>query len=378
MDIVLNKVQKDIAKEARRFLKKECTIEYVRDLLDDDRGYHDDLWFKMADMGWMSIRIPEKYGGMGMDQTDLNVVLEEMGRALVPGPFFSTVVLAAEIIMECGDERQKKKYLPGIADGRVTGTLAIYEPDSGADPDYIRMEAQKKDDGYVLDGTKLFVPDAHTAGFIICAARTEEDAITLFLLDSRAEGISISPMPTMDGTRRMGVLDISNLYVAQDNVLGESDKGHKPLRKVMQRAQTGLCAETLGGAERSMEIAVWHAKNRIQFDQPIGAFQSIKHRCAQMYLEIESSRSLLYWAGWAQDYAEPNEAAVAASTAKAFCSETGKNVTSSAIQVLGANGFSWESDLHLYFKRSRANDVALGDSVFHREQIVQLIVNDHG
>jgi len=378
MDIVLNKVQKDIAKEARRFLKKECTIEYVRDLLDDDRGYHDDLWFKMADMGWMSIRIPEKYGGMGMDQTDLNVVLEEMGRALVPGPFFSTVVLAAEIIMECGDERQMKKYLPGIADGRVTGTLAIYEPDSGADPDYIRMEAQKKDNGYVLDGTKLFVPDAHTAGFIICAARTEEDAITLFLLDSRAEGISISPMPTMDGTRRMGVLDISNLYVAQDNVLGESDKGHKPLRKVMQRAQTGLCAETLGGAERSMEIAVWHAKNRIQFDQPIGAFQSIKHRCAQMYLEIESSRSLLYWAGWAQDYAEPNEAAVAASTAKAFCSETGKNVTSSAIQVLGANGFSWESDLHLYFKRSRANDVALGDSVFHREQIVQLIVNDHG
>jgi len=378
MDIVLNKVQKDIAKEARRFLKKECTIEYVRDLLDDDRGYHDDLWFKMADMGWMSIRIPEKYGGMGMDQTDLNVVLEEMGRALVPGPFFSTVVLAAEIIMECGDERQKKKYLPGIADGRVTGTLAIYEPDSGADPDYIRMEAQKKDNGYVLDGTKLFVPDAHTAGFIICAARTEEDAITLFLLDSRAEGISISPMPTMDGTRRMGVLDISNLYVAQDNVLGESDKGHKPLRKVMQRAQTGLCAETLGGAERSMEIAVWHAKNRIQFDQPIGAFQSIKHRCAQMYLEIESSRSLLYWAGWAQDYAEPNEAAVAASTAKAFCSETGKNVTSSAIQVLGANGFSWESDLHLYFKRSRANDVALGDSVFHREQIVQLITNNHG
>ncbi len=376
MDIVLNKVQKDIAKEARRFLKKECTMEYVRDMLEDDRGYQDDLWSKMADMGWMSIRIPEEFGGMGMGQADINVVLEEMGRALIPGPFFSTVVLAAEIIMECGDEGQKKKYLPGIADGRTTGTLAIYEPDSGADPNFIKMKAQQKDDGYVLNGTKLFVPDAHTADFIVCAACTKDDAITLFLLDPHAEGMNISNLPVMDGTRRLGAVEINNLSVGRECVLGEPDKGRNPLQKVLQRAQTGLCAEIIGGAERSMEIAVWHAKNRVQFDQPIGAYQSIKHRCAQMFLEIESSRSLLYWAGWAQDHAEPQEAAIAASTVKSYCSETGKNVTSSAIQVLGANGFSWESDLHLYFKRARANEVALGDTVFHREQIVQLITNN--
>ncbi len=378
MDIVLNKVQKGIAREARRFLKKECPIEYVRAMLEDDRGYDDDLWLKMADMGWMSIRIPEEFGGMGMEQADMNVLLEEMGRAIVPGPFFSSLVLAAEIIMECGDEGQKGKYLPGMAEGRITGTLALYEPDSGADPDFIRMKAQQKDDGYVLNGTKLFVPDAHTADFIVCVACSKEDAITIFLLDPQAEGITVSTLPVMDGTRRLSELEISNLFVGRESVLGLPDKGRKPLLKVMQRAQTGLCAEIVGGAECSMEIAVRHAKNRVQFDQPIGAFQSIKHRCAQMFLEIESARSLLYWAGWAQDHADEQEAAISASTAKSYCSETGMNVTSSAIQVLGANGFSWENDLHLYFKRARANEVVLGDSVFHREQIVRFLTSNNG
>lgn len=373
MDMTLSKVQKDIVKEARRFLKKECSADYMRDLLEDDRGYDEDFWFKMADMGWMSIRIPEAYGGMGMEQTDINLLLEEMGRALVPGPFFSTVVLAAELIMACGSEAQREKYLPGIADGSLTGTLALYESDSGADTDYIRMKGIQEDDGYILNGSKFFVPDAHTADFIICAARTQDEAISLFLLDSRIDGISVISLPVMDKTRRMGNLNIDNLFVSRENVLGKPNEGRMPLEKVLQRAQTGLCAEVIGCAERSMEIAVRHAKDRVQFDQPIGAFQSIKHRCARMFLEIESSRSLLYWAGWAQDHAAPQEAAIAASIVKSHCSDTGKNVTSSAIQVLGANGFSWESDLHLYFKRVRGNEVALGDSVYHRERIIRLL-----
>lgn len=378
MDVTLSKVQMDIAKEARRFLDKECPTDYARDMYEDERGFTEEIWAKMVEMDWMRVRIPEPYGGMGMDQMDLTMVLEEMGRVVLPGPFFSTVLLAAEAIMDAGSDAQKERYLTRIAAGEIRGTLALHEPDGGADLGYIQMEARADGDGFVLDGTKLFVPDAHVADILVCPARTEAgndpaQGITLFLVDLNADGVSASLLPTMDGTRKLCAVEFKGVRVGPEGVLGEPHKGWSPLRRVLQRAQVGLCAESVGGAQRAMEIATEYAKIRIQFDQPIGAFQAIKHRCAQMYVEVESSRSISYWAAWAQDHGDPKEAALAASAAKAYCSEAFTRVSSGAIQVLGGTGFAWENDAHLYVKRAKANEQALGDPAYHREQVVQLL-----
>lgn len=378
MDIKLNEDQIEIARQARRFCEKESPVEFVRAMFEDERGFTDDLWTKMVEMGWTAMRIPEAYGGLEMDLMDLAVVLEELGRAVTPGPFFSTVMLAAEIIMEAGSDAQKENYLTGIAAGEMRGTLALHEKDGGADPGYIQMEACANGDDFVLNGTKLFVPDAHVVDFLVCAARTEAgndpaQGITLFLVDINTDGIHVSLMPTMDGTRKLCAMDFKEVRVSPEGILGMSDKGWEALSRVLQRAQVGLCAECVGGAERSMEIATEYAKVRIQFDQPIGAFQAIKHRCAQMFVEVESSRSILYWAAWAQDHADPKEAALAASVAKAYCSEVFRNASASSIQILGGTGFSWEHDIHLYIKRAKANEVALGDPIYHREQVVKLL-----
>ncbi len=378
MDISLSNIQIDIAREARRFLDKECPTDYAREMFEDERGFTEEIWGKMIDMDWMKVRIPEPYGGAGMDQMDLTMVLEEMGRAVLPGPFFSTVLLAAEAIMEAGNDSQKKRYLPGIAAGEIRGTLALHEPDGGGDLGYIQMEASADGDGFVLDGTKISVPDAHVADFLICAARTEQgndpaQGITLFLVDLSADRVSVSILPTMDGTRKLCAVDFKGVRVGPEGVLGKLHQGWDPLSRVLGRAQVGLCAECVGGAQRAMEIATQYAKIRIQFDQPIGAFQAIKHRCAQMYVEVESSRSILYWAAWAQDYGDSHEAALAASVAKAYCSEAFTRIATGGIQVLGGTGFAWENDMHLYLKRAKANEQALGDPIYHRERVVQLL-----
>ena len=378
MDIRLNKTQTNIAKEARRFLKKECPVEYVDEMCENERGFTDDMWSKMAAMDWMAMRIPEAYGGVGMDQVDLNLVLEEMGRVVFPGPFFSTVVLAAEAILEAGSEEQKTQFLTDIADGNRRGTLAVHEADGGADPSYIRMEARQNNGDFVLNGSKISVSDAQAGDFMVCAARTRASddptqGITLFLVEPGSTGVSITSLPTMDQTRKLSAVEFKDVRLNVASVLGEVHNGWKPLQRVLQRAQVGLSAECVGGAQRAMEIGTDYAKVRIQYEQPIGAFQAIKHRCAQMYLEVESARSLLYWAAWAQDHGQESEATVSASAVKSYASEAFTHNADSAIQVLGGTGFTLESEVHLYLKRAKANEMAFGDPVYHRERVVQLL-----
>ncbi|MBW1815844.1 MAG: acyl-CoA/acyl-ACP dehydrogenase [Deltaproteobacteria bacterium] len=381
MDIKLNEDQIEIARQARRFCENESPMDYVRAMFEDDRGFTDEFWAKQAELGWMAMCVPEAYGGLDMTLMDLAVVLEEMGRAMVPGPFFSTVLLAAEAIAAAGNDSQKDTYLSAMAMGEMKGTLALHEPDSGADPGYIQMTAVADGDGFVLEGTKIPVPDAHVADIIVCAARTEagddpEKGITLFLVDPKADGVSVTPLPVMDGTRKLCAVEFTGVRVGPDHVLGEVNNGWTPLSRVLRRAQVALCAESLGGAQKAMEIATEYAKERVQFDQPIGAYQAVKHRCAQIYVEAESARSLLYWAAWAQDSEDDQAAVLAASVAKAYCSEVYRNATASAIQVLGGTGFSWEHDIHLYLKRAKANEVMLGDPVYHREQVARLITTE--
>jgi alkylation response protein AidB-like acyl-CoA dehydrogenase len=378
MDVTFSKVQQDIAKEARRFLEKECPIDYARAMFEDDLGFRQDVWSKMAEMDWMGIRIPEAYGGLDMGQIDLALVLEQMGRAVLPGPFFSTVMLASEAIIEAGSHSQRDYYLPKIAKGEIKGTLALYEEDGGADPGYIQMQTRPIADGFVLNGAKLFVLDAHVADFMIVAARTSNNTnldrgVTLFIVDTETKGLSTTKLQGIDGTRKLCAVRFEDAPVKQTQILGELHGGWQPLSKVLQRAQVGLSAECVGGAQRAMEIAVAHAKIRHQFGKPLGAFQVIKHRCAQMFVEVESSRSLLFWASCLQDRGEPKEAALSASVAKAYCSESYTQVSRNVLQILGGTGFTWESDIHLYLKRAKFNEMAFGDPSFHREQVMKLI-----
>ena len=378
MKIKLNDDQVEIARQARRFIENECPMEYVREMFEDPRGFTDDSWRKMVEMGWTAMLIPEAYGGLDMDLMDLCVIFEEMGRGVTPGPLFSTVLLASETVKVAGDETQKEKYLTGIAEGELRGTLALSEPDGGADLDYVRMKARADGDRFSLSGTKLFVPDAHTADFLIVAAHTGDegdsgDGISLFLLDTGLEGISISLLPTMDSTRKFCAVEFRNVDAGQEDMLGQRERGWEYLSRSLKQAQVGLCAESVGGAERCMEIATQYAKERIQFDQPIGAFQAIKHRCSQMFLEVESARSLLYWAAWTQDQGDSKEAALSASAAKAYCTENFKDVACAAIQVLAGTGFTWEHDLHFFLKRAKANEVMMGDPVYHRERIARIM-----
>jgi len=377
MDIKLNEEQVEISRQARRFCENETPMEaYVRVMFEDERGFTDEVWGKMTEMGWLSMCIPEDFDGLGMELIDLCVVQEELGRAVVPGPFFSTVMLFGEALIAAGNDEQKKDLLPQIITGELLGTLALYETDGGADLGYIQMEAKAKGDGYVLNGTKAFVLDAHVADCMVVPARTKpgdspSNGVTLFLVDPKTEGLTIESLPTMDGTRKLTMVNFSDVKVT--SVLGQIDQGWGPLQKALQRASVGLCAESLGGAQKAMEIAIEYAKERIQFDQPIASYQSIKHYCSQMYLEVESARSVLYWAAWAQDHAEDDEAALAASTAKSYVSEVYRNTAATAIQILGGTGFAWEHDIHLYIKRSKANEIMLGDPAWHRERIMTIL-----
>ncbi len=378
MDVTLTREQTEIVRQVRRFLDNESPMKYVRAMFDDQRGFSDRLWAGIAEMGWTAMRLPEEFSGLNMPFVDLCLVLEEMGRALLPGPFFSTVLLAADALVQAGTPAQKAKYLPGIAEGKIRGTLALYEPDSGADPGYVRMAAEFNGNEFVLSGTKLFVPDVQCANFIVVAARTapacdSTKAISLFCVDLPDERVSIAPLRTMDGTRKLFAVEFRDVRVGEESVLGQLHEGWSSLRPVLQRAQVGICADSVGAAQKSMEMAADYAKIRIQFDQPIGAYQAVKHRCAQMFEAVESARSLMYWAAWAQDEADPQEAALAASSAKSYCCEVGTSVSTSAIQVLGATGFSWEHDIHLFLKRAKANEMVLGDPVYHREQVALIL-----
>ena len=377
MEIILNQDQKEIARQAGRFCENELPMTLVRRMMEDEKGFSDSIWEKMAEMGWTAMLIPEEYGGLDLTLLDLCLVLQEMGRVAAPGPFFSSTVLAAETIKAAGTQDQKQKYLPDLASGKKKGALALYEADSGADPEYIALTAQTSGESHILSGEKLFVLDAHIADFLIVPAITGDNRendrdLTLFIIDLPHEKVAVDLLPGMDQTRRNCAVKFDALELGRENILGQPAKGRPPLIRALARAQTALCADSVGGARKAMEIATEYAKTRIQFDQPIGAFQSVKHRCAQMYVEVESAQSTLYWAAWTQDQ-DPDQALMAASVAKAYISEVYRNTATSAIQVLGGTGFSWEHDAHIYLKRAKANEANLGDPCFHRERIMRIL-----
>jgi alkylation response protein AidB-like acyl-CoA dehydrogenase len=376
MDFGFSEEQEMLRSSARDFLAKEAPMTYVRKMMEDEVGFTGDLWKKMADLGWMGLILPEDYGGSGLDFVDLIVVLEEMGRVVLPGPFFSTVVLGGVALLEGASDALKQALLPKLASGDLKVTLAQLEPSGRWDADGIQLAAKADGGGFVLSGTKLFVPDAHVADQMVVAARTPgskgADGISLFLIDARAPGITTTQLKTMDQTRRLGEVVLKDVRVPADRILGTVGGGWALLDRVIDRGKVGLCAEMCGGAQRVLEMSVDYAKVREQFGKPIGSFQAIQHKCANMLVEVESSKSVTYYAAWAvaNDVAE---APLAAAMAKAYCSDAYRHVSGEGIQIHGGIGFTWEHDMHIYFKRAKSSEVTFGDATWNRELVAQHI-----
>ena len=376
MDFGFSDEQDMLRQTARAFLEEHCPTTFVRHMMEDDKGYSADLWKKMAELGWLGLAFPEAYGGQGLGFVDLTVILEEMGAALLPAPFLSSVILAGQTILRGGSEAQKQAYLPKIAEGFLIATLAMTEPAGRFDAEGITaVKATPQGTGFSITGTKLFVPDAHIAELLVVAARTKEASdksagISLFLVEGNSPGVSTTLLKTMDQTRKQCEVVFDNVQVGRDRLLGTLDQGWPILQKVLNLATVSLCAEMVGGAQRVLDLSVSYAKERVQFGRPIGSFQAIKHKCAEMMLQVESAKSAAYYAAWAVDEDVP-EAPLAVSMAKAYCSDAYRNTAGEGIQVHGGIGFTWEHDMHLYFKRAKYAEFTFGDATYHRELVAQ-------
>jgi alkylation response protein AidB-like acyl-CoA dehydrogenase len=369
VNFAFSEEQEELRRTVRAFLEDKSPSAEVRRLMETAEGYDPAVWEQMgSQLGLQGLAIPEEYGGSGYSYVELIVVLEEMGRALLTAPYFSTVALAANAILHSGDDAAKKELLPGIASGETIATLAMTEDSGRWDAEGITATATKAGDGYTIDGHKMFVLDGHTANLIIVAAKTG-DSISLFTVAGDAEGLTRTPLATMDQTRKQARLEFADTPA---KLIGTEGEGWPVLSRVLDLAAVALAAEQVGGAQKCLDMSVDYAKVRVQFGRPIGSFQAIKHKCADMLLEVESAKSAAYYAGWAA--AELNdELPTVASLAKAYCSDAYFHAAAENIQIHGGIGFTWEHDAHLYFKRAKSSQLLLGDPTYHRELLAQRI-----
>jgi len=375
MDLGLSEEQEMLRKMARDFLATECPKTLVREMEEDERGYPPQLWQGMAEVGWTGLPFPEEFGGGEGSFLDLAVLIEEMGRACLPGPFFSTVVLGGLTITDVGTEEQKKEFLPEIAEGKIIMALALNEPGGGYEASDINIEAVLDKDEYVINGTKLFVTDAHVADWIVCVARTArgsnpEEGITLFLVKSDSEGLTCELLPSLAKDKQCEVV-FNSVRVPAKNLLGEADQGWDVVKKIMLRAAVAKSVEMVGAAQQVLEMTADYAKERVQFDRPIGSFQAVQHHCANMALAVDGSRYLAYQAAWMLSEGLPCDMEVAA--AKAWTSDSLRQVATLGHQVHGAIGFTLDHDMQLYSRRAKAAEVIFGDSDFHREAVARIL-----
>jgi alkylation response protein AidB-like acyl-CoA dehydrogenase len=361
--------QEELRSSVRRFLADRAPISSVRELMDTTDGLDPAVWRQAGEqLGLQGIAVPEEYGGSGFSFAEQAIVLEELGAALYGGPYLASAVLATTALLASGDEAAKKAHLPGIATGETIATLAFTEEDGSWEPDTIQLGGVRSGDGWRLDGRKSFVLDGHTASIILVVARTDA-GLGLFAVDGDAAGLTRIPLPTLDQTRKLARLDFAAVPAT---LIGAPGGGSAVLSRVLDVAAIAQAAEQLGGAQRALTMAVEYAKVRHQFGRPIGSFQAIKHRCADLLLEVESLRSAVQYAAAAvaEDSAE---VPVVASLVKAYASDVYFHVAAENIQIHGGIGFTWEHDAHLYFKRAKASELFLGDASYHRERLATRI-----
>jgi alkylation response protein AidB-like acyl-CoA dehydrogenase len=369
MNFAFSEEQEELRRSVRRFLEDKSPMTEVRRLMETTEGFDRGVWEQMAhQLGLQGLAIPEEYGGSGFGYVELIVVLEEMGAALLCAPYFATVGLGANALLSSGDEAAKKDLLPGIASGETIATLALTEDSGRWDLDAITLAAAPAGDGWKLDGHKMFVIDGHNADLVLVAARTAK-GVSLFAVESDTKGLTSTALATMDQTRKQARLEFASTPA---RLVGEEGGAAAGLSRTLDLAAVALAAEQVGGAQRCLDMSVEYAKTRIQFGRPIGSFQAIKHKCADMLLEVESAKSAAYYAGWAAAE-DSDELPVVASLAKSYCSEAYFHAAAENIQIHGGIGFTWEHDAHLYFKRAKSSELMLGDPSYHRELLAQRI-----
>ena len=369
MNFAFTDEQEQLRDFVRSFLEEKSPESAVREQMDTEEGFDPDVWAQMSEqMGLPALTIPEDYGGQGFTRIEQVVVLEEMGRSLLCAPFFSSAVMAANALMLSTDESAKQAHLPQIASGETRGTLAFTEQNGRWDEPGITMAATADNGAWRLDGVKMYVLDGHTADLLIVAARTS-GGVSLFTVDPGAAGLTRTALSTMDQTRKQAKLTFEGV---EATLIGEEGQGWPVLEGVLDLASVALAAEQVGGAQRCLDMSVEYAKVRVQFGRPIGSFQAIKHKCADMLLEVESAKSAAYYAGWCA--AEMNdELPQVASLAKSYCSEAYFHAAAENIQIHGGIGFTWEHPAHLYFKRAKSSELLFGDPTYHRELLAQRI-----
>jgi alkylation response protein AidB-like acyl-CoA dehydrogenase len=369
MNFAFTEEQEELRSTVRAFLEAKSSEEAVREQMETENGFDTAVWSQMAEqMGLQGLHIPEEYGGSGFGYVELGIVLEEMGRALLCAPFFSSVVLAANTLLLSGDDAAKAAHLPGIASGETIATVAFTEPSGKWDESGIEMAASGSGSDYTLSGTKMFVIDGHTANLIIVAARTAA-GVSLFAVDGDASGLTRTALSTMDQTRKQAKLEFDNTPAT---LIGTEGAGWDVLSQMLDLAAVSLSAESVGGAQQVLDMAVEYAKVRVQFGRPIGSFQAIKHKCADMLLEVESAKSAAYYGMWCASEMN-DELPSVASLSKAYCTEAYFHAAAENIQIHGGIGFTWEHPAHLYFKRAKSSELMFGDPTYHRELLAQRI-----
>jgi alkylation response protein AidB-like acyl-CoA dehydrogenase len=374
MDLGFSETQHMLRNAAREFLQQECPRSFVREMEQNEMGYTLDLWKKIADMGWLGLVFPEEYGGVGEDFVSLCIVIEEMGRALFPGPFFSSVVLTGLPISEYGTDVQRSEFLPRIADGNLVATLALNERGSSYDPPGVQLEARSIDSGFVLNGVKGFVENANSSSTLLVAARTQTGSatqgITLFLVPARASGLK-QDLLDISESRKESNLIFRDVLVTNENILGDLHGGWAILKQIIQWGAVAKCAEMIGQAEAVLEMTVEYVKQRVQFGRPIGSFQAIQDHCTDMAINLKGARNITYQAAWRLSQGLPSDLSVA--YAKSWVSDAVRHICDLSHQSHGAVAFTREYDLYLYVNRVKTNEVAFGDGYFHREKVAQLL-----
>jgi len=374
VDLKFSETQEMLKKMASDFTSAECPKAKVRELEEDETGYSPDIWKKMAGLGWMGLIIPEEYSGMEMAFQDLIILMEELGRNILPGPFFSTVV-GTFPILEGGTEEQKKELLQKIASGESIISLALLEADDTFFASSIATTATPTENGFVINGTKLFVEMAHIADKLICAVKTKdttnpEEGITLFIVDAKSPGVHFEVMPTI-AMDKLCEVKLENVLVPKEGMLGELNKGWPLIISTLEKGALIKSAESVGAMQACVDMTVEYSKERVQYDRPIGSYQALQHIMVDMWIAMETSRYLLYKSAWAASEGLP--CSKEASATKAYVNEAYKHVSKWAIRLHGGIGTSREHDISLYYRRARSSDPSFGGTDFHREIVAEKI-----
>jgi len=376
MDVLLTEEEKMVRDSAREFFEAECSTTLVREMETDPKGYPPALWRKAAELGWQGMALPEKYGGQDLPLVYLGLIFAEVGRAMAPLPLHSTVVAALAIARD-GTEAQREAILPAVVRGEAVLTWAFTERDPRFLPETIRTQAVASGDHFVINGTKLFVDNFVVADQCLVACRTAPGStgnagLSLFLVDTRSPGLSHAPLVTLAKDKQSEVV-FENVRVPRANLVGELNQGGPIVERMLDRATALLCAQMLGATRKDAEMAIEYAKYRVAFGQPIGAFQSIQHVCADMIVWIDGGEMLTYEALWKMDQGLP--ASVEVSQAKAFCNEKCEAVVRFSQIIHGGIGFMMEFDLHLWFRRVSAWSMRLGTSYEHRARVAHALID---